>query len=214
MAFFQHSFSEDYKDALEDFNDKFGEVTASLSDGKIEFHVMYLLLGKEYLKDILTETPEISRIIIPDFNMSTLEKLLKVVSSGNVHIENSDEEDSLKSLADILYGISFENYQCDHRKIQAMQNKRVVHSTGTQDDWYCQFCGRFFKSKRNCVNHRQICRKNPRRHDSKFECTKCGYIVKTKAGLDAHIKAKHGQQKLYKCLQKKNAKRSTKTYLV
>ena len=70
-------------------------------------------------------------------------------------------------------------------------------------DWHCQFCGRFFKSPRNCATHRKICKKNPRKHDTKFECQECGHTVKTKAGLNAHIKAKHGPEKLFKCLQPK-----------
>ena len=72
MVVLQHSFSKAYQDALEDFNDEFSEVTDTLSDGKVGFQMIYLLMGKQYLKDILAESSEITRIIIPDFNLSTL----------------------------------------------------------------------------------------------------------------------------------------------
>ena len=203
MSSFKFSFHELFQDSLENFQDKFNEVTVSLDDGKIGVHPMYFIMGNSFSKDLLLQTQDVSRIIIPDFKVHTFENLQDLIVYGEVHLDNNDDKESLLSLAEMLYGIKLETFPCDHIRIYKVErkgNKRIVHSIQNTKDYACQFCTKKFYSKISAFRHRKICSKNPRKLDSKFKCPECDHSVQTKEGLDAHLKAKHGPKQSYKCL--------------
>ena len=203
MSSFKFSFCETYKDTLENFEDKFNEVTVSLDDGKVGVHPMYFIMGNQFTKDLLLQTQEISRIIIPDFKVQTFKTLLHLIVNGEVHLDNNDETESILCLAELLYGMTLETFACNHLRIYNVERKggkRIVHSIRNSKEHACQFCTRKFYSKTSAFRHRKICNKNPRKHDNKFKCHQCNHSVKTKEGLDAHVIAKHGLKQLFKCL--------------
>ena len=155
MISLKHSISELYMEELENHEDRFSEVTASLNDGKVGFHIIYLLMGSQYLRDILIETPEATRIILPDFDVITFERLIDLVKNEEAHFETSEEDISLNSLTQILYGgIDLEYFPCKHNKKKTFDKpKMITPSTGTVDPCACCFCGRVFYSLNNNLRH-------------------------------------------------------------
>lgn len=71
-------------------------------------------------------------------------------------------------------------------------HQRCVHS----DDrpFWCQDCGKRFKTHSAIVNHRAI------HQDKTFACSDCSYRGNTKANLKSHLKS-HRRDKNYKCQQ-------------
>lgn len=194
------SHSHNHLEALEDFDDKYGEVTVTLLDSKVAINRLYLILMSDLMREVMKDV-EHTRLIIPQITEQNFNNLIEILKSGKVFFQSQDEVTEF--LEDIkVFG--FKKSQFDQNFIPSFNileekdsAEKVLghfHSNIDRfevDDITCTYCLAEFSSKQCCENHQEICTKNPDAKTAEFNCSECDSSFYTKNGLKSHIDSKH-----------------------
>ena len=92
----QHNFLSDItKDAnnFNNFNFKENQITVVMLDGKFSVNKLIFVLAGEFWKDLLLSIDDdICTIIIPDYKLSFLHKMIEVLSTGSTNFNYNDQK--------------------------------------------------------------------------------------------------------------------------
>lgn len=196
------------RETFTSYDDTENKLTIVLKDEEFEIpKVLTFFLGTT-LRNLIRMTPEATHIICPDFESYIFDKFIALSLQGYVDCKTVEAYESVKSCAYDVFGLNKKDatHASDDDKNSDKRYLQSIPKTEKIDRLRCRYCLSKFFQPYNCDRHEKICDKNVNRSD-KIPCSLCPTKVKTKSGLQTHMKAKHQSKQLFTCLKcKKNYK--------
>ena len=190
-----------------------GDVTVSLQDGSVDINKMIFILAGEFWRDMFRtlEMDEVA-IIIPDYKVSSLNRMIEVILTGETTFQSTEHDQYLESqdfaLNTFRVNINKLNYSqssSDKKKFSVLENlspedcrfcakgfankqsrkRHEAHCCATDNHWICDLCAKTFKTEQGLVSHKT-------QHDvyatCRFDCSNCSATYKSLSELRRHCK--------------------------
>ena len=189
--------TKDVKELLENFEDPYSQVTIAVSDGEISVNSFLFLMTKNYIQDIIRETENFDKIVIPDCEIRFIDRYVKLMTQGKTTFCSEEEKKDFMDFMHNILGYHRDLFSDNCPKVQddVITSFCVNYKKSPNT---CRYCLRKFSSKSSRIRHEKIC-ENSGHKTKKFDCTECHAHFRTKEGLKAHIIAKHESQGPFKC---------------
>ena len=189
----QHNFLTEITEDSNIFNNsnfKDNQVTIVMLDGKFSVNKLIFVLAGEFWKDLLLSIDEeVCTIIIPEFKLSFLYKMIEIISTGS---SNFNFDDKKCGFLDFMWNVG----QFREVEFGAFKNFKKTFSTFHNLNKYeCKYCTREFRSKQARQNHEKHCKSS----EKKWKCDKCDKSFKTQQGLISHQPKHFSDQITYVC---------------
>ena len=189
MVNFTQDYQEDIQNTLINCKDKSNNIRLVLEDGCLEVNQLLLVIGSNTLREILTESPETTAIMVPDMNIHLMQKVISVIIYGQVLRSTSEKEKNLLKFTSEVFCLD----RCE--LFQKKNNDNVIETFQIKDKTVCKICCKRFRTKQTCQRHEKHCKSK-----AVLGCHQCDKVFKTKFGLKSHIQSKHiASHQSFKC---------------
>lgn len=189
MVTFTQDFQEDIQNSLLNVQDISNTIRLILEDGSLEVNKLLLVIGSDTLREILTESQNTSVVILPDVNIDFMQKVIRVIGSGEIFRGTTEKEQDLLRFISEVFCLDQSEW------FQKNISENIIETFQVKDKTVCKICCKRFKTKQTCKRHEKHCKSKV-----EIECDQCDKRFKTKFGLISHKRSKHmASHQVFEC---------------